>query len=164
MTMTAAKAPEDQTVAALVDPRFPLDRVALFPDTSSVTTDSIVQPLPASAVRPSVTAWTPGRMAVSLAGAESRPGHLVISENWYPDWHATVDGTPAVVRRADHALLSVDVPPGAKRVELWFDSPTYARGKLLSAIAVLVALVMIGVGIYVARASGARFASAEIAR
>jgi uncharacterized membrane protein YfhO len=56
-----------------------------------------------------------------------------------------VDGKSAVVRRADHSLLSVDVPAGAKQVELWFDSRTYARGKVLSVLAVLVALLMIAV-------------------
>ena len=143
---TAAKLPEGQDVSALVDPRFPFDRVALYPDTSSESADPIVQPFPASAVRASVSKWTPGRMTVSLAGADTRGGHLVVSENWYPDWHATVDGKSAAVRRADHSLLSVDLPAGARQVELWFDSPAYARGKLLSVVALLAALLMTTIG------------------
>jgi uncharacterized membrane protein YfhO len=70
----------------------------------------------------------------------------VVSENWYPDWHATVDGKSAAVRRADHSLLSVDLPAGARQVELWFDSPAYARGKLLSVVALLAALLMTTIG------------------
>jgi hypothetical protein len=46
------------------------------------------------------------------------------------------------VRRADHSLLSVDLPPGAKTVRLWFDSLAYARGKILSAVALLAALAL----------------------
>jgi Bacterial membrane protein YfhO len=145
--LTAAKLPEDQDVSALVDPRFPFDKVAIYPDTSTAAADSIAQPFPASAVRASVSAWSPGRMAVSLSGADPRGGHLVVSENWYPDWHATVDGRSAAVRRADHSLLSVDVPSGAKEVKLWFQSPAYARGKLISIGAVLSALLMIAVAV-----------------
>jgi hypothetical protein len=143
--LTSAKLPGDQDVIALADRRFPLGKVALYADTSSEAADPIVQPFPASVVRASVSKWAPGRMTVSLAGADARGGHLVVAENWYPDWHATVDGRPTAPRRADHSLLSVDIPAGAKQVELWFDSPAYARGKLLSAIAVLAALLMIAV-------------------
>jgi hypothetical protein len=143
--LTAAKLSEGQDVRALVDPRFPLNRVALYPDTSSEAADPIVQPFPVSGVRASIQKWMPGRMTIVLAGADARAGHLVVSENWYPDWHATVDGRSAVVRRADHSLLSVDVPAGSSHVELWFDSPTYARGKLLSMFSLLVALLMIAV-------------------
>lgn len=147
--LTAAKLPEGQDVTVLVDPRFPIDKVALYPDTSSEVPDAIVQPPPESSVRASVTKWAPGRMTLSLAGADSRTGHLVVSENWYPDWHAAVDGEPTLVRRADHSLLSVDVPAGAKQVELWFDSPAYARGKLLSAATVLAALLMIALPTFI---------------
>jgi len=144
---TAAKLPDGQDLTALLDPRFPVDRVALYPDTSSVVADPIVQPFPSSAVQVSPSRWAPGRMTLSFTGADSKNGHLVVSENWYPDWHATVDGKAAVVRRADHSLLSVDVPAGAKQVELWFDSATYARGKLLSVAGLLAAVVMIGVAL-----------------
>jgi uncharacterized membrane protein YfhO len=86
-------------------------------------------------------------MTVNLAGEDARKGHLLISENWYPDWHATVDGRPALVHRADHSLLSVDVPAGAKRVELRFNSRSYVRGKWLSAVSAAAALIMVGLGI-----------------
>jgi uncharacterized membrane protein YfhO len=82
-------------------------------------------------------------MTVLLQGTDPRSGHLLISENWYPDWQATVDGKPGVVRRADHALLSVDLPSGAREVRLRFDSPAYAEGKLITLGALLVACGMV---------------------
>ena len=84
-------------------------------------------------------------MTIALTGADNSAGHLLVSENWYPDWHAEIDGQPATVRRADHTLLSVDVPVGAREVRLWFASATYARGKLISIVALLMALAMIAV-------------------
>jgi len=145
VVLTAAKVPESQQVPAIRDPRFPINAVALYDDTSSVRPDSIVQPLPASHVSASVTSWSPGRMSIALFGADARPGHLIVSENWYPDWHATVDGRPGVVHRADHSLLSVEVPAGAKQVQLWFDQPSYAKGKIISFVALLAALAMIAI-------------------
>jgi uncharacterized membrane protein YfhO len=46
-------------------------------------------------------------------------------------------------------LISVDVPPGAKEVRLWFDSPTYARGKMISVISLLLAAAMMFVPMFV---------------
>jgi len=145
VVLTATKVPESQQVPAIRDPRFPINAVGLYDDTSSVHPDSIVQPLPVSHVSASVTAWAPGRMSIALFGTDVRPGHLIVSENWYPDWHASVDGRPGVIHRADHSLLSVEVPAGAKQVQLWFDQPSYAHAKIISLVALLVALAMIAV-------------------
>ncbi len=82
-------------------------------------------------------------MRVTLDGAAAKPTYLVIGETWYPDWHATVDGKAAPVLRADHALLSVVLPPGAREVTLRFASAAYARGKLVTLAAVLVTLALL---------------------
>ena len=56
------------------------------------------QPLPASrGDRPQVTSGRPGRMTHRLDGTDPKPSYLLVAENWYPDWHATVDGSPAPV-------------------------------------------------------------------
>jgi hypothetical protein len=138
----AAKVPENQAVATITDPRFPFDRVALYSDTVSITPDPLTRPFPASGVSAQVSDWAPGRMTINLAGSDPKPSYLVVSENWYPDWHATIDGNPAAIHRADHSLLSVVLPPGAREVKLVFDSPTYAKGKLISLAALLVAAGM----------------------
>jgi hypothetical protein len=140
--VAAAKAPEAAQVPLLIDERFPVETVVLFADTSSARADSIVQPIPKSAVVANVANWKPGAMTVTLSGSDAKEGHLLVSENWYPDWHAEIDGKPGIVRRADHSLLSVDLPPGARSVRLWFDSPAYARGKIMSAIALVAAIAL----------------------
>jgi uncharacterized membrane protein YfhO len=61
----------------------------------------------------------------------------LVSETWYPDWHATVDGKPAPVHRGDYAFLSVALPPGAREVRLEFGSAEYRRGKLITWLALL---------------------------
>ena len=85
-------------------------------------------------------------MTIALRGAEATPSHLLIAENWYPDWRAEVDGRPGVVRRINHTLLGVDLPPGSREVRLRFESSAYATGKVISVVALLLALVGLGLG------------------
>jgi hypothetical protein len=139
MLPAAVKVPDAQAPAALADPRFPYRQVAVVPDTAAVTPEPIKPgQLPgATPVRASVAEWEPGRMRIAIAGQDSRPTYLVVSESWYPDWHASVDGKSVPVVRADHALLGVVVPPGAREVRLWFESASYARGRLVTTLALL---------------------------
>jgi hypothetical protein len=133
---SAAKLPEDQVVSTVIDPRFPLNDVVLLPDTASVSPDPIRAGVPDTTdVRARLTEWSPGSMRVALEGADSRPRYLLVAESWYKDWHALVDGTPAPVHRGDHALIAVVIPPGAREIALYFESPEYARGKLISLLA-----------------------------
>jgi uncharacterized membrane protein YfhO len=76
-------------------------------------------------------------MRIALEGNDAKPRYLLVSETWYKDWHARVDGTPAPVHRGNHALMTIVIPPGAKEVALDFDSPEYAQGKVISLLALL---------------------------
>ena len=134
----AAKLPEDQAVATIVDPRFPLNSVVLFADTASVTPPPLDRGQAPSSVRARVADWAPGRMRIALEGADRRPLYLVVAENWYRDWHAMVDGKPAPVLRGDYTLITVPVPPGAREVRLEFASPGYRTGRWIAWLALLV--------------------------
>jgi hypothetical protein len=135
---SAAKLPEDQVVPTVIDPRFPLNDVVLFSDTASVSPEPIRGGTPdTTAVRATLAEWNPGSMRIRLAGSDTRPRYLLVSETWYKDWHARVDGTPAPVHRGNYALMTIVIPPGASEVTLNFDSPEYARGKLISLLALL---------------------------
>jgi hypothetical protein len=48
----------------------------------------------------------------------SSNGLLVLSEMYYPDWFATVNGHPARIYRADSGLRGVAIPRGANQVIL----------------------------------------------
>ncbi len=72
------------------------------------------------------------------------PGLLVLSEQAYPGWHASVDGRPAPIYVANGIFRSVEVPPGVHVVELRFDSASLRLGMLVTlgtVLATLVALV-----------------------
>lgn len=140
----AARLPEDQVPPTIIDPRFPVDDVVLYADTASVSPAPIgAGQMPAPpAIHPTLADWAPGHMRVTLAGHSDSTSYLVVSENWYPDWHVEVDGKPATSLRGDHTLLSVALPPGAREVRFNFASATYARGRLITILALVLAAAL----------------------
>jgi hypothetical protein len=137
----AAKVPEEQLIPTLLDQRFPADRIVLFPDTMAVNPAPIGDSLPMPApVQAKLTSWEPGKMTVTLSGQATAPTWLLVSENWYPDWTAEVDGRPTPTRRGQFALLTVELPPGAKQVTLQFRSAAYARGRFITFGSLILAL------------------------
>lgn len=67
-------------------------------------------------------------------------GLLVLSENDYPGWRATVDNAPAPILRADITLRAIPVRQGVHRVELVFDPFSYKAGLALSLLTLALAL------------------------
>jgi hypothetical protein len=134
----AVKGDTDRIVPTLIDPRLDYNRLMLF------LPNEPINPLPVTAMpEPSpaqarITSWQPGRMTVSLDPAPPSASYLLVAENWYPDWHAKVDGAEAQVLRGDYAFLSVPIAAGARTVELQFDSADYRHGRLVTLISLLV--------------------------
>jgi hypothetical protein len=58
---------------------------------------------------------------IVLSFSTPTDGLLVLSEVYYPGWHATVDGAPTPILRADAALRAVPVRAGNHRIEMVFD-------------------------------------------
>ena len=76
---------------------------------------------------------------------------LMVSENYYPGWNATIDGKPAAVHRANLSLMGVPLPAGARKIELTFTSASFERGKLITLAAIGLSLLAIGAGALVQR-------------
>jgi hypothetical protein len=151
----ALKVPEAQIVPTVVDPRFPKDRVVLLPDTAGVTPPLLGESLPApSGRRARVTQWEPGAMVIAIEGEDPRPSWLVVAENWYPDWHAEVDGRAVEVHRGQGTFLTVELPATARQVALRFDSGSYRTGKLVSWAALALALLAMAIPAVRARRAG----------
>jgi hypothetical protein len=134
----AVKAPADQIAETVVLSRFPALQVALYPEGERVAPAELGGRLPdPPAASARLTAWDAGKMRIAIEGRDPRPLYLVIGENWYKDWTATVDGAVVPVLRAQNTLLSVVVPAGAKEISLEFRSKEYQQGKLISLLALL---------------------------
>ncbi|MDF1502626.1 YfhO family protein [Roseisolibacter sp. H3M3-2] len=133
VTPIAIKADDQSVLATVLDPRFDVGRAALFDTAAAVATQAVPQQLPAPLDLPvRVTSRAPGRIALSLAQPAPAGAALVVSENYYPGWTASVDGRSVPVGRADYSLIGVGLPAGAREVVLTFTSPRVATGKAIS--------------------------------
>jgi uncharacterized membrane protein YfhO len=74
-----------------------------------------------------------------------------VSENFYPGWTATVDGKPVPAMRAMYSLIGVPLPTGARSIELRFASASYERGKMVTLVALGLALILLGAGVVLDR-------------
>jgi hypothetical protein len=86
---------------------------------------------------------TPNRLELRVRS--DRDALLVVADNWFPAWEATVDGAETPILRAYHTLRAVPVPPGESTVVMAYRSTVLARSALLSG-AVLLGLVATGLG------------------
>lgn len=137
----AAKVPEDQLVATVTDARFPVESIVLFPESASVAPAPIQGPfVPPVGVQAEITEWAPGAMRIALSGNATREFYLLIAENWYPGWQASADGKPVPVHRGDNTLLTVVLQPGTRSVDLKFEDPAYKTGKMVTLVALLLAV------------------------
>ncbi len=149
LTPIAVKAPDDQVLATVLNPRFDVTRAALFDTSANVTAAQSVQSLPASlGITTTVRRYEPGRVQIDLSGPAPEGSSLVVSENYYPGWIAAVDGKPARVGRADYTLIGIELPPGGRTVELTFTSPAYQRGKAITWFAIVLGFLMLGAGVW----------------
>jgi hypothetical protein len=74
--------------------------------------------------------WLPERRAFALRSAAG--GRFRLSEQFYPGWHATIDGAEAAIDRCHEAFQCITVPPGAHSVEFSYRSRLLGLGALVS--------------------------------
>jgi uncharacterized membrane protein YfhO len=62
------------------------------------------------------------------------PALFYVAESYYPGWHASVNGRPEAVVRANWLAMAVPVPAGTSTVELQYVTPGYCVGLLVTLI------------------------------
>jgi hypothetical protein len=132
----ALAVPDEEALSRLADPAFsPADLVLLSEGSS--------------AERPGggtveIARYEPGRVEIEVRGTGG--GFLVLSDPYYPGWRATVDGAPALIRRANYAYRAVDLAPGDHRVVVEYRPASFRTGLFLTSLsgAILVAMAAIG--------------------
>lgn len=81
-----------------------------------------------------ITRYTPERVEVAVQS--SAPALLVLTDTYFPDWSAAVDGAPATVMPTDLAFRGVFVPAGSHQVSFTY-APTSFRVGVAMAVAAL---------------------------
>jgi hypothetical protein len=98
-----------------------------------VEVDSGPSPLPVESLPPAPGSQTPAsatiigdrRNWVSIETDNLKDGLLVLSDNYYPGWRASVDGAPTHIFRANHTMRAVNLPAGRHLVSFLFIPATF---------------------------------------
>ena len=92
------------------------------PETEVVLTEAPPLALQGGLIAGTVT-WlerTPNRLRFAVH--TQQPALLVVSDNWFPAWRATVNGAEQPLLRAYHSLRAVPIPTGEHTVEMVYES------------------------------------------
>lgn len=99
----------------------------------------------ARSVRVPANAYGPHEFVIETSA--TAPQFLVLSEIWYPQgWEARIDGEPIAIERVNYAFRGMQVPAGEHTITMTYDPPEIAAGFLVSRIALLVSLALVGLG------------------
>jgi len=129
--------PDEEIVPLILTPDFD-------PASEVILSSPPPTPLDGGPVQGEVVWEERGTDHLRLSVTSDRNALLVIADNWFPAWRATVDGEAAPVLRAYHTVRAVPVGPGEHTVELRYVSPVL-RGSL--ALSVVAVLILLGIGL-----------------
>ena len=68
---------------------------------------------------------------------------MVLSEIYYPDWKAEVDGEETFVFEVDCCLRGIMIGPGDHEIIYTFDSPVMKRSLIISIVSLALSLLAI---------------------
>ena len=86
--------------------------------------------------------WMPRHQPnyVVIKAAMSCRGMVILTDSWFPGWHATVDGRAAVIEKAYGAFRGVVVDAGDHTIEMRYRPSSVFIGAALTGIAAIIAL------------------------
>jgi hypothetical protein len=135
----------------VLDPRFDPARIAVFDTSARVQPNAGQAPPEPLAITATTSNLAPGKADVALSAPAPAGSALIVSENYYPGWNATVDGRAVETYRADYNLIGIPLPAGAKAVSLRYHDPAVTTGRLITIVALVLALAALGAGLAVQR-------------
>jgi len=76
--------------------------------------------------------------AVTIRAASESGGFLVLADTFYPGWHATLDGQPTEILRADYTFRAVALPPGEHTILFRYLPLSFQAGAVVSLLTLFV--------------------------
>lgn len=93
------------------------------------------------AARVRFTRNDPEHIALEVEAPER--GFLVLIDQYFPGWFASVNGEATPILRANHAFRAVEVPAGQSAVELWYSPRSLRLGAAVSGVTALLFLALL---------------------
>ena len=146
------KGTDEQALATVLDPRFDARRAAIIDTAATIQTAQLAGVPEPSPIQARTTRYESGAINVELSAAVANSGSmLIVSENYYPGWKASIGGQEVEAVRANYNLIGIPLPAGARQIALRFQDPSYATGKLVTLAAIFVSLALVALGVAVDR-------------
>ena len=122
------------------------------PDFDEAGTALLAAPLPPELVLPAappapgadqvtITRYAPEQ--VDITATSPAPGLLILADQVFPGWTATVDGQPAPILTADHALRAVYLPAGTHTVRFVYQPLSFSLGAAGTGAGLLALIVLV---------------------
>ncbi len=128
-------------LARLTDPTFDARDAALL--AASLPADQPLPAVPPPQAQDTVTITRYAAETVEIATSSPAAGLLVLADQAFPGWTASVDGTTVPLYTADHALRGVYVPSGTHTVRFAYEPLSVRLGALISGVTLLILGVMV---------------------
>jgi hypothetical protein len=147
----AVRASDEQSQPTILDPRFDSRRAALVDTLSTIRLAADAASLTSSTISARVASYKPGGISIDLSAPAPDGAVLVVSENYFPGWQARSGGSTLPTSRANYNLIGVGLSKGTQHVDLTFADPAYGPGKLLTFIALFIAIAAVAAGVVLDR-------------
>lgn len=83
-----------------------------------------------------------GLNSIEIEAHTEQPCLMVVSEIYYPEWKAFVDGEEKEILRADYCLRAIELESGDHTVRLEYRSPVIRASLAVSIVAFVIAIVL----------------------
>ena len=126
-----------------------IDRMLLGRDFDYAGTALVSEPLPTQIAPPTQSSVQWARRGVNsytLKVTTDQPSLLVVLDNYYPMWRATVNGQETEIVRANYTFRGVPIPAGQHEVTFRYVASNVRGPALLSGF-LLIALSLVGFGL-----------------
>jgi hypothetical protein len=120
----------------LADPAFDARATALL--AAPLPPDQPLPAVPPPQAHDTVTLTHYAAETVEIATRSPAAGVLVLADQAFPGWAATVDGAPTPLVTTDHALRGVYVPAGSHTVRFSYEPLSFRLGAGISGIALVI--------------------------
>jgi len=128
----------EATLDRVLDPSFPLGQVAVLDRAPTPPFPYDAPP----ATRKEVRTVRFDAEHIDLETDCDRPSILVLAENYYPGWQASVDGKPVEIYRAFWTLRALELPAGQHEVRMWYSPFSFHAGCVAGLLGLICAFTL----------------------
>ena len=126
---------DEQTLSAITGSNFDWSQIAIL--TTELPSDQRRQMVDfpsESQAKVTISNYTPQQVDITVDTPAA--GMLILADNYYPGWRATLDGELITIYKANHTLRAVFVPEGEHSIQFLF-RPRILQAALVISLTIL---------------------------